>query len=128
MFTPIEDIDIFYLLPYLSLHELVRILRVRKRLPLEYKLRLNSFKWSTLCDMSFHTQLPCDSIRYVAVIDELSDEKWKEEMKAVYDIRLKRDSNGISYLRIVYPNKVHTHIIYDRKVKLEDESILLYTK
>lgn len=128
MFTPIEDIDICHLLPYLSSYDIAQILRVRKRLPLEYKLKLDSFKWSTLCDMSFHAQLPRDSIRYIAGIKDLNDISWKDEMKAVYDVRLKRDSNGISYLRIVYPDKIHTHIIYDRKIKLEDASILLYTK
>jgi hypothetical protein len=58
MLTPLEDIDIIYLLPYLSLYDIAQVIRIRKHLPLEYKSKLDSFKWKTLCDLSFHTQLP----------------------------------------------------------------------
>lgn len=128
MLTPLEDIDIIYLLPYLSLYDIAQVIRIRKHLPLEYKSKLDSFKWKTLCDLSFHTQLPCNSIRFIAGIDGSNDAGWKDNLKTVEDIRLKRDLNGVPYIRVVYPDKLHTHIIYHRKIKLKDGLILLYTK
>jgi len=129
MFTPIEDLDIIFVLPYLSLHDVHQILLVQKRLPIEYKQKLDSYKMSTLCDMSFHSHIPSNSITFIAAINNggnLLD--YHKTLKPIQNIKLKRDVNNIPYLRIVYPDKVHTHIIYNSKIKIEKNSILLYTK
>lgn len=123
MFTPLEDIDLFHLLPYFSLQDLYSILLVHKQLPIEYAVKLHEYKYRVFCHFHFHEPSAFPLVRSIAIVKNNEDTQWLE----VDNVEVKKDSNGISYLRILYANKVHLHIVYDRKVKFENEkqSLLL---
>ena len=138
-FTPIEDIDIFHILPYLNYDDIHSVLQTHKKIANEYVKSLKKYKSTVYCDLTFHENTMFQHIQYIVNIniiknntiainkmDENSIASSYDKIK-IENIQFCMDANRTPYLRIVYPNKIHTHIIYDRKIKLCHDT-LLYTQ
>lgn len=130
MITPLEEIDVFYVLPYLSCKDIHHILIVKKNIPHEYKLHLMKYKMNTFCDLSYCHQYNLQPIQYIIHVshenqNELEYLKNKEKIQIVI---LKQDLNNVSYLHITYKDSPHIRVIYYRKICVKNEINLLYTQ
>lgn len=121
MLTPLEDIDILYLLPYLDRYDISHILQLKKYLPFEYQQALQHLKSQTFCDLSFHTCRVLDQIKQINFVDNKHS-----YIKPIQSVELRKDSNDITYLKIIYPDMMHKHIIYNCKIRFENDILFFY--
>ena len=123
MLTPLEDIDIFYVLPYLNTLDISCILRLKKILHPKYHEQLEQMKFRTLCDISFHT---CRAFNEISKIQFVQEKR--QHLEHIHCVELKKDGNSVSYLKITYTDRMHQHIIYGCKIRFDEDRMILDSK
>jgi hypothetical protein len=122
MLTPLEDIDLFYVLPFLDTLDISCILQLKKSIPSEYRAQIEQMKFFTLCDISFHTCRVFNEISKIHFVQEKHP-----RLEHIYCVEIKKDGNQVSYLKITYTDRVHQHIIYNCKIRFDKDRMILYS-
>ena len=138
--TSLYDIDICILLQYLSALDIHHILMLNKNIQTtnhEYKQLLYRMKRSTFRKICYCNTCDFYDVNYILNIDLNENTKYKNipeilkmdsvQLLQVESINLKTDTLGNKYIYIIHNDK-HKHIIYDRYVKVIENTMILYCK
>lgn len=138
-FTPLGDLDVFVLLPFLDAKDIHSVTRTNRNVPKEFKEALNRFKHSVFRDIQYFEPCELSRIKYMLNIDLDSAmdknmntiQEFREKHEETYisnikSMELKTDVNGIKYLFILQDDRVCTHVIYYRKMRVIENELAIY--
>lgn len=138
--TPLFDIDVCILIQYLTPLDIHHVLMLNKNIQNtnhEYKQLLNTMKLTTFRKIEYCNIHDFYNVKQILNINlnentkhyDISDMMKIDSAKLteIESIDLKVDTLGNKYIYIVYKDK-HKHIIYERYIKVIDNTMILYCK
>lgn len=137
--TPLSDLDVFVVLPFLDAKDIHYIVLTNKNIPNEFKKALERFKYITFREIQYFEPYELSQIKYMLNVDlESANDKnmntiqaFKEKCEEMYiykikSMEIKTDINGIKYLFILHDDRICKHIIYERKMRVIENELAIY--
>ena len=134
--TPIKDIDIYCVLPFLDVKEIHFILCTHRDVSKEYLKRLVELKYDVFREIRYFKPSELANIKYFLQVNDETEKAYhskhpedvikNQNVIKIDTFNLKIDTNNIPYLRIKYKDQLCQHSIYDRSIRLLNENVAVY--
>ena len=123
MFTPIKDLDVHMVLPFLDHIDLYRVILTHKKIPVEFHDRLIVLKRFTFRSIEHFHVSELNNIRYAMRVEENMEEGVKQHIRMA---ELCSDTLGGYFMKLHHSNGTTQTIIYNREFKFRGNDTLVY--
>lgn len=134
--TPLRDIDIYCVLPYLDVKDIHYIICTTRNVPHEFTKRLLQLKYSVYRNIKYFNPSELSNIKYYLHVDDNTNKEYETKTKEdlithehVIEVEtsiLKTDVNNVPCLFLKYKDQRCKHIIYNRRIKIIHDNIAIY--
>ena len=135
MFTPLRDIDVYVVSSYLNAHEVHNVIQTSKKVDKYFYTQLNKMKNSIFRQLEFIVPTEIENIQYISrFCDDFQGDQNKMFQNYLnksncFELRqfeIRTDTRNVKYIFAVFKDAPTQFIIYQRRIKIIANKLVVY--
>lgn len=135
MFTPLRDVDVYVVSSYLNAREVHNVIQTSKKVDKHFYTQLNKMKNSIFRQLEFIVPTEIENIQYISrFCDDLQGDQNKMFQNYLnksncFELRqfeIRTDTRNVKYIFAVFKDAPTQFIIYQRRIKIIANKLVVY--